>query len=101
MSAVRVQRKCQQCATWNVENESHCKSCGASLEPETRIKEEAQARARVRALVPRGKLDRFIDRFKSSRNPFVRAFYLVLSALWFVYWVILSFVLWIIAATPG
>jgi hypothetical protein len=101
MSSVRIQRKCQQCATWNINNESHCKSCGWALEPEIRIKEEAQARARVRSSAPRGKLDNFIERFKNSRNPFLRVFYLVLSALWFVYWVILSFILWVIAASPG
>lgn len=101
MSSARIQRKCQQCATWNIDNESQCKSCGSSLEPITRIKEEAMERERVRSSIPRGQLDRFIERFKNSRNPFVRVFFLILSALWFVYWVILSFVLWVIAASPG
>lgn len=101
MSTVRVQRKCLQCATWNIDNESRCKTCAASLEPEIRIREEAQAREQVRAAAPRGRLDGFFERFKQSRNPFVRVFYLFLSALWFIYWVILSFILWIIAAGPG
>ncbi|MFT5958163.1 MAG: hypothetical protein ACI87V_002048, partial [Flavobacteriales bacterium] len=36
-----------------------------------------------------------------SRNPFIKVAYLTVKTVWFIYWVILSIVLWLIAATPG
>ncbi len=101
MAGHQIERKCPECGTWNTSGEAHCVSCGAVLDPHLRIETEAKQREERRLSVPRGRLDAFVDRFKASRNPFVKALYLVLSALWFVYWVIMSFILWAIAAGPG
>lgn len=84
-----------------MQGEAKCHACGALLDPHERIRSEARDRDAVRMKAPRGRLDNFVERFKASRNPFLKALYLLLSALWFVYWVVLSFILWLIAAGPG
>ncbi len=101
MANSNVQRKCPSCGTWNIANETHCSNCNELIDPMMKLEQEAESRERKRLEVPRGRLDLFIERFKSSKNPFVKLIYLVASALWFVYWVILSFILWLIAAGPG
>lgn len=101
MSQNSVQRKCPACGAWNIGNVTHCTECGELIDPTMRIERDAASREKVRLSAPRSTLDQFIDRFKQSRNPFVKLAFAVLSALWFVYWVILSFILWVIAASPG
>jgi hypothetical protein len=96
-----IQRKCPACGTWNTGEVTHCVACGELINPGMRIERDAKNRENQRMAAPRGKLDSFIDRFKQSRNPFVKLLFAVLSAIWFVYWVVLSFILWVIAATPG
>jgi hypothetical protein len=66
-----------------------------------RLADDAAQREKKRMLAPRSHLDRFIEKFKKSRNPFVKVAFAILSAIWFVYWVFLSFILWLIAAGPG
>ncbi len=101
MKTSSVQRKCKACGTWNTGEVTHCTNCGALIDPTMVREEEAEARHKKRMEAPRGRLDKFIELFKESRNPFMKFIFLVASAIWFVYWVILSFILWVIAATPG
>lgn len=101
MAGNKVERKCPNCGTWNRDGEERCKECGHTLNPQKRIAEEEQEREKKRLELPKTKFDELVERFAQSKNPFVKALYLLLKGLWFVYWVILSFILWLIAATPG
>lgn len=101
MKTSSVQRKCKACGTWNTGEVTHCVGCGVLIDPTMVREEEAEARQKKRMSAPRGRLDKFIELFKESRNPFMKFIFLVASAIWFVYSVILSFILWLIAAGPG
>lgn len=96
-----IQRKCQVCGSWNDGSLDNCSNCGELLNPKMVLEKYHEAKDRERLKVPRSKLDDLVDRFKNSRNPFIMILYAVLKGVWFVYWVILSFILWIIAAGPG
>ncbi|MFT4778670.1 MAG: putative membrane protein YvbJ [Flavobacteriales bacterium] len=96
-----IQRKCSSCKTWNIEGELKCKECGATLDVQQKLKEEYAERDRKRIQLPQTQFDLFVDRISKSRNPFIKVAYLTVKTVWFIYWVILSIVLWLIAATPG
>lgn len=96
-----IERKCSHCGTWNKGPVEKCTACENTLDPHKKLVEEHDERERKRLAVPKTKLDLLIARVKHSRNPLLRLAYWLLSAIWFVYWVILSFILWAVAATPG
>lgn len=96
-----VQRKCRACGAWNDGSEDRCVNCGALINPTLVREQEHETREKKRLEVPKTPLDRVIDKLGQSRNPFIMALNAVLKAIWFVYWVILSFILWVIAAGPG
>lgn len=95
-----VSRKCVKCGTWNG-SEDFCKSCGNALSPQEVQKEEEKKRKKLWVKDEPSAFDLFLERIKTSRNPFVMAFYYICFALWSVYMAILSFILFLIAATPG
>ena len=97
----QIERKCSECGHWNVGHHEHCESCGALIDPQKKLVVESEKRELARANGPKSRLDKVVNHFKTTKNPFLKLIYLVLSALWFVYWVILSFILWAIAASPG
>lgn len=101
MQGDRVERKCGSCGQWVIGQVDQCPHCGHTVNPHKRIEEEHVEREIKRQQVPKTWLDDLINKVKDSRNPFVKLVYYVLSAIWFVYWVILSFILWAIAASPG
>lgn len=101
MSRETIERKCPECGTWNVGPVEKCKACGATLNPETRLKEDEAAREKKRLALPKTKFDELLDSIQQSENLFVRVAYVILKGVWFVYWVVLSFILWIIAVAPG
>lgn len=96
-----IQRKCPQCNTWNTEGEINCKSCGTTLDVSTKLKEDHEAGERKRIALPKTKFDHFVDRIAKSNNPFIKVAYVFIKTVWFIYWVILSIFLWMVAATPG
>lgn len=101
MATTSVQRKCSSCKTWNNDGEMKCKSCGATLDVQQRLEEEHADRERKRIERPLTKFDLFVDRISTSNNPFVKVAYVGVKTVWFVYWLILTFFLWLVAATPG
>ncbi len=101
MSRETIERKCPECDTWNVGPVHRCENCGATLDPQSRLKEEEADREKKRLALPKTRFDVFLDSIQQSDNLFVKVVYVVLKGIWFVYWVVLSFILWLIAATPG
>jgi hypothetical protein len=96
-----VSRKCQHCSTWNTGDSSHCINCQQLIDPIAIRQQEDEVRRIQRENTPPGWLDKVINKLKASRNPFVQVLVMMLRAAWFVYWVILSFIIWLVAATPG
>lgn len=96
-----VSRKCLNCGTWNEGESITCLVCDHIIDPETiRVNEHEQRRIN-RENKPPGWLDSVVNKLNRSENIFVKALVLTLRAAWFVYWVILSFIIWLVAATPG
>ena len=96
-----IERKCQNCGHWNKGRSTSCSNCGFTIDPHQRIVEEHEDRQKKRLEVPKTPLDTLLERIHESENPLVKGAYFFLKGIWFIYWVILSFFLWLIAATPG
>lgn len=101
MATSSIQRKCSSCGTWNTDGELKCKECGATLDVQQKLQEEHAERERKRIELPRTKFDLFVERISNSKNPFIKVAYVFVKTVWFIYWAILSFILWLVAATPG
>ncbi|MFM1932337.1 MAG: hypothetical protein RL226_1640 [Bacteroidota bacterium] len=95
-----VSRKCLECGHWNDGGSSHCTQCSKLIDP-VQLQQNRLEEKRLREQTPPSWLDQLIDRTKQSKNPFVIAAVALLRAAWFVYWVVITFIIWLVAATPG
>ncbi len=93
-----VSRKCPACNTWNGE-EAHCSNCGEVIDPWL-IREEKDKDSH-HANRPPSLLDQMFDGMKYSKWILVRGLFWIGYSIWFVFFSILSFILAIIAWTPG
>jgi hypothetical protein len=94
------EQKCSQCKTWNT-NEKRCTNCNAPLVA-------AEVNKDYRALIdaedaqkPVTKAELLFGKMKDSPNVLVRGLYYVLFSISTVYFVLVSFTLYMVAAMPG
>lgn len=95
-----MERKCTNCGTWN-RNNDFCTQCAKAISPKELQKIDVVKKEKVARNARKGRLDLFVEKVKTSTNPFVIVLYKTVSFIWFVYMAILSFFLWFIAAGPG
>lgn len=96
----RIERRCPNCHAWNTD-EQHCTICGEILDPNLIREAQDEERARQKAQDPVPWLDSFIDGMKNSRWLLVRGLYWLAYSVWFVLMSIVSFILLLVAGTPG
>lgn len=98
--SVKTNRKCPKCGLWN-ENQDYCTNCNQLLNPvKIRIKEDTKRKEEF-STKPPDQIDKFINQFKESKFFFIRWIYYVLYSIWFVFGVIVSFILYMVAGTVG
>lgn len=95
-----MQRKCPKCGTWN-RSEDYCTQCGETLNYMLIRKKEDAKRIELLNNRPPDSLDKFLTNFKNSKFLLVRAVYYVLYSVWFLFAVIVSSFLYVVAAGPG
>jgi hypothetical protein len=95
-----VKRKCPKCGTWNG-NEDHCTNCGELLNYTLIRKKEDEKRVKEFSTRPPDSIDRFLNTFKNSSFILVRMVYYILYGVWFMFALIISGILYIVAAGPG
>ncbi|MCH2233862.1 MAG: hypothetical protein MK078_06370 [Crocinitomicaceae bacterium] len=94
-----VERKCLSCGTWN-NDERFCKNCGAPLHPEeVQAADFKQREKEERELEEAGKdkLDRLLEKAKSSKYWVVRAGYRVMYSVSMVLVALGGFFAWLVA----
>lgn len=95
-----MERKCHKCSTWNTDND-FCTNCGEAISPKEVLKKEQVQKDLKAQLIPKGKVDVLLNKFKNSKNPFVKVLYVVCFSLWTIYMAIMTFFLWFVALGPG
>lgn len=95
-----MKRKCLKCGTWN-ENNDYCISCNALISPELIRKIEEEKRIDAFNNRQKSGLDKAIERLKESNNIFAIILHFILKSVWTLLMLIVSFIVWLIAATPG
>lgn len=96
--------KCPSCKQWNTTSGDVCMHCGKLLDHNALIKHQREEEARNAKPVPPKKptwLDKFLERTKASKNPFVIVLRTVLYYTWMVYFSIVLFFTWITVYTAG
>ena len=94
-----VERKCLACGTWN-NDERFCKSCGAAIHPEEIQKEDFKKRDEEQLAIEearKDKLDRMLDKAKTSKFWVVRAGYRVMYSVSMVLVALGGFFAWLVA----
>ena len=94
------EQKCVKCKTWN-RNKSRCINCNAPL-----IAEEVNKDFRIKidaedALKPATKAELLFGKMKASPNFLVRGLYYIGFSISTVYFVLVSMILYMVAAMPG
>lgn len=97
---ISVQRKCDKCGKWNGAAD-YCLTCGNPISPVVleEIKQKQQQR-RAKEENP-DKFDAAMLRMKNSPNFIVKGIYYLLYSIWTIFFIVLTFCLWLVAATPG
>lgn len=94
------EQKCSQCKTWN-QNQMRCTNCNAPLVSEEVNKDYRAKIDEEDALKPASKAEILFGKMKDSPYVLVRGFYYVLFSISTVYFVLVSFTLYMVAAMPG
>jgi hypothetical protein len=94
------EQKCSQCKTWNT-NEKRCTNCDAPLVSEEVNKDYKKLIDKEDALKPATKAEILFGKMKESPNIMVRGLYYVLFSISTIYFVLVSFTLYMVAAMPG
>lgn len=95
-----MERKCTNCGTWNTRND-FCVKCASPISPKEIEKVRVEKRKETLQKRPKAKLDIFIEKCKTSSNPFVRGGYHTASFLWSIYIATITFLMWCVAVGPG
>lgn len=95
-----MQRKCPKCGTWNG-SEDNCISCGEVLNYSLIRKKEDTKRIEAFSSRPPDWFDKFLHNFKNSKYILIRAVYYMLYSVWFLFALLVSSFLYMVAAGPG
>lgn len=94
------EQKCSKCKTWNT-NAQRCTNCNAPLVSEEVNKDyRAMIDAEDEQKTPT-KAEILFGKMKDSPNALVRGLYYILFGVSTVYFVLVSFTLYMVAAMPG
>ncbi len=91
---------CPKCHTWNNDRD-YCEKCNHLLNHEIARKIEVEIQEEKEANRELDAVDIFIHKVKNSRFLLVRGVYYLFYSIWFIYTVIVSIGVAIIAAGPG
>lgn len=98
--------KCKNCNHWNDATNAVCQQCGVSL-TETILKKpnEKESNSYQKFVgnlkTQSGWIDRFLDKTKTSNNPFYKGLGYFLQAIWMIYFSILLFIAWLVFLIAG
>ena len=95
-----VQRKCDKCGKWN-NAADYCLACGNPISPKVLAEIKQKQEQEIAKEQNLDKFDEFMLGMKKSPNILLRGVYYTLHAVWTIFFIILTFCLWLIAATPG
>lgn len=91
---------CKNCRKWS-NDPQHCEHCNELLnEMEIREKEFVLKNGITKPKPP-GKLQKFFDKSRNSKNPFVRLLYYIVMGIWGIYVSLVVFMLYLAIAASG
>jgi hypothetical protein len=93
-------RKCPACSHWNTDADT-CVLCGAPLSYELIRKAEIEKKEAEQALLPVNKFDQWVRDSKHSEHRWRRIFYFAFSSIWFLFFMIYTFIVGLIALAAG
>ncbi|MFI5204577.1 MAG: hypothetical protein ACHQF2_08795 [Flavobacteriales bacterium] len=96
--------KCPSCNQWNTASGDSCTFCGSILDSNAFVQNiRAIESLPAKPLAPKKPtwLDKFLEKTKASKNPFVIVARTVLYYTWMVYFAIVLFFTWITVYTAG
>lgn len=95
---MKHQKKCPECGEWSIWEQSHedlCEHCGALLSP------EAFKRQEKRAEYQEASKKKWIFYIEEDDGALMRFFKKTGNTIYLIYMAILTFIMWLIAVTPG
>ncbi|MCC5932376.1 MAG: hypothetical protein JJU28_24235 [Cyclobacteriaceae bacterium] len=95
---MKHQKKCPGCGEWSTWYQSHediCEHCGTLLSPEAFNRDERRAEYQAASE------KKWIFYIEENDGPVLRFFKKIGNTVYLIYMAILTFIMWLIAVTPG
>lgn len=94
------QVRCPNCQKWSSKHEE-CEFCGEILNVEKKEKIKLKKEGKIIKPEPPGKLERFFEYARNSKNPLLRLLYIVILSLWGIYVGFVVLIMYIVVAASG
>lgn len=95
-----VSRKCPQCQEWNTDH-NVCVQCGTTLNTDELRKEREAAQLKKHHELNTDRIDAWIAKLSESKNMGGRLMYFMVRSVWFVVFMMLTFIYAVIAFIAG
>ncbi|MDX1650915.1 MAG: hypothetical protein R3277_00365 [Brumimicrobium sp.] len=94
------QVRCPNCNNWS-ENVNVCVHCGEILNAEKKAVIAGEKESKFKKPTPPGKLQKFLEYSRTSKNPFIRFLYYIAVSIWAIYVGLVLFVMYLVVAASG
>lgn len=91
---------CKSCGNWSTDPQQ-CEHCKNLLNEVELREKEFDRKHGISKPKPPGKLQKFFDKSRNSRNPFIRLLYYVVMGVWGIYVSLVVFMLYLAIAASG
>lgn len=91
---------CPNCKKWS-SNTEECEHCGEVLNTEKREEIKKKKEGKIEKPEPPGKLQKFLEYTRTSKNPFLKLLYFITISIWTIYVGLVVLIMYIAVAASG